>query len=152
VSALSGGFGFVELETAEDASAVIARLSGTELEGRRISIEVTKLSDAGDGARRGSGNRGGWRGAAGSNWWTCNAVSSGQEVSMNVLAFSSPASPQWRWRVVNYNRETVAESASTFTTIAAAVTAGHRHLSEMNLDDRFVAASPYRWAPYFRRR
>jgi hypothetical protein len=71
---------------------------------------------------------------------------------MNVLAFCSPASPQWRWRVVNYNGETVAESSGTFITIAAAVTAGHRHLSEMNLDDRFLAASPYRWTPYRRRR
>jgi hypothetical protein len=71
---------------------------------------------------------------------------------MNVLAFCSPASPQWRWRLVNYSGETVAESSNTFFTIAAAITAGRQHLSEMNLDDRFVPASPYRSTPYLRRR
>jgi hypothetical protein len=71
---------------------------------------------------------------------------------MNVVAFSSPASPQWRWRVVNYNGETVAESSSTFSTIAAAVSAGHQHLRAMNLDDRSVPASPYRSTTYLRRR
>jgi hypothetical protein len=71
---------------------------------------------------------------------------------MNVLAFSTPAFPQWRWRVVNYNGETVAESHDTFTTIAAAVSAGHQHLRAMNLDDSPVPASPYRSTTYLRRR
>jgi hypothetical protein len=70
---------------------------------------------------------------------------------MNVVAFSSPSSPEWRWRVVNYNGETVAESSMTFPTIAGAVSAGHQHLRTMNVDDRFVPTSPYRSTTYLRR-
>jgi hypothetical protein len=51
VSPISSGWGFVELESAEDANAAIVRSSGTELEERRISVRGTTLSDAGGGAR-----------------------------------------------------------------------------------------------------
>jgi hypothetical protein len=71
---------------------------------------------------------------------------------MNVLAFSSPASPAWRWRIVDYAGQTVVESSETFPTIAAAVSAGHQHLGAMNLEDRFIASSPYRSTTYLRRR
>jgi cold-inducible RNA-binding protein len=63
----SRGFGFVEMATAEDANAAVARLNGTELDGRRINVEVARPSAAGGGGRRGSGggSRGGWRGGRG---------------------------------------------------------------------------------------
>jgi hypothetical protein len=73
-------------------------------------------------------------------------VSYGQEAPVNVLAYSSPASPAWRWRIVDYAGETVAESSVTFTTIADAVTAGREHLSRMILD------APYRSTRYLRYR
>jgi hypothetical protein len=71
---------------------------------------------------------------------------------MNVLAFCSPASPDWRWRIVNDAGETLGESSGTFTSIAEAVTAGRQHLSQQKLDDRFVPASPYRSSTGLRRR
>jgi hypothetical protein len=66
--------------------------------------------------------------------------------AVNVLAYSTPGSPDWRWRIVDYAGETVAESSRTFTTIADAVTAGREHLSRMNPD------APYRSTRYLRRR
>jgi hypothetical protein len=55
---------------------------------------------------------------------------------MQVTAFSTPANPSWRWRIVNYAGETVAESHEGFPTIAAAVAQGTRHLIEMHVVDR----------------
>ena len=42
---------------------------------------------------------------------------------MQVVAFCTPARPEWRWRIVNYSGEMVEESYKTFLSIAAAVTA-----------------------------
>src|SRR5207249_913911 len=57
----SRGFGFVEMATAEEANDAVARLNGTELDGRRIKVEIAKPGGgAGGGQRRGSG--GGWGG------------------------------------------------------------------------------------------
>jgi cold-inducible RNA-binding protein len=62
----SRGFGFVEMATAEDASAAVARLGGTELDGRRIRVEIAKPSESRDGGpRQGGRSRGGWRGGRG---------------------------------------------------------------------------------------
>jgi RNA recognition motif-containing protein len=60
----SRGFGFVEMATAEEANDAVARLNGTELDGRRIKVEIAK---PGGGAGTGSGPRrtgggGGWGG------------------------------------------------------------------------------------------
>jgi hypothetical protein len=71
---------------------------------------------------------------------------------VNVLAFSSPISPAWRWRIVNYAGDTVEESSGTFSTISAAVAAGREHLSQMDYDDRSVPAWPYRSTTHLRRR
>jgi cold-inducible RNA-binding protein len=62
----SRGFGFVEMATAEEANDAVARLNGTELDGRRINVEIAKPgggaggAGGGGGQRRGSG--GGWGG------------------------------------------------------------------------------------------
>jgi RNA recognition motif-containing protein len=63
----SRGFGFVEMATAEDANTAVGRLNGTELDGRRINVEVARPSAAGGGGRRGGGGggRSGWRGGRG---------------------------------------------------------------------------------------
>jgi hypothetical protein len=47
---------------------------------------------------------------------------------MNVLAFSTPRHPDWRWRIIDYNGEMVEESYTAFPTIAAAVAGGYERL------------------------
>jgi hypothetical protein len=54
---------------------------------------------------------------------------------MQVLAFSSPSRPDWRWRIVNYSGEMVEESYETFASIATAVTDGTRRMNELNVED-----------------
>ena len=53
---------------------------------------------------------------------------------MQVTAFSTPASPEWRWRICDYAGEMVEESHGGFPTIAAAVATGMERLGQMNLD------------------
>ena len=54
---------------------------------------------------------------------------------MQVLAFSTPSRPGWRWRIVNYSGEMVEESFQTFPSIATAVSDGTRRVNEMSEDD-----------------
>jgi RNA recognition motif-containing protein len=63
----SRGFGFVEMATTEEANDAVAQLNGTELDGRRIKVEVAKpgggAGGTGGGPRRsGGGGGGGWGG------------------------------------------------------------------------------------------
>jgi len=63
----SRGFGFVEMATTEEANDAVVRLNGTELDGRRIKVEVAKpgggAGGGGGGPRRsGGGGGGGWGG------------------------------------------------------------------------------------------
>jgi hypothetical protein len=71
---------------------------------------------------------------------------------MNVLAFSSPNRPDWRWRIVNYAGEMVEESQTSFATIAIAVAEGKRRLLEMNSPDHSVPRSFYRSTTHLRSR
>jgi RNA recognition motif-containing protein len=60
----SRGFGFVEMATTEEANDAVARLKGTELDGRRIKVEIAKTGSGtggGGGGQRRSGP-GGWSG------------------------------------------------------------------------------------------
>lgn len=59
----SRGFGFVEMASAGEANAAIARLNGTDLDGRQIRVEMSS-SGAGKGGPppRRSGGGGGGRG------------------------------------------------------------------------------------------
>lgn len=43
----SRGFGFVEMGTAEEAKAAVVALNGTELDGRRIKVELARPSNFG---------------------------------------------------------------------------------------------------------
>jgi len=52
---------------------------------------------------------------------------------MNVLAFSSPRHPDWRWRIVDYGGVTIEESSLSYPTIAEAVAAGSAQL-QMRID------------------
>jgi hypothetical protein len=47
---------------------------------------------------------------------------------MNVIAVSIPGQPDWRWRIVDYQGETVEESHTSLPTIAAAVAEGNERL------------------------
>lgn len=60
-SGQSRGFGFVEMATAEEAQNAISQLNGRELDGRRITVEVSnpQASRSGGGGRPGGGRPGG---------------------------------------------------------------------------------------------
>ncbi|MBM3219953.1 MAG: hypothetical protein FJZ38_14975 [Candidatus Rokubacteria bacterium] len=62
---------------------------------------------------------------------------------MQVTAFSTPARPEWRWRIVNYAGEILEESREYFADIAAAVAKGKERMVAMNVVDRSTPA-PYR--------
>ena len=64
---------------------------------------------------------------------------------MHVAAFCSPLSPDWRWRIVSYDGEMVAESHQTFPTIVAAVASGTQRLIEMDVGARAELERTYRW-------
>ena len=53
----SRGFGFVEMGTAEEAQNAISQLNGRELDGRRITVEIS--NPQGSGGSRGGGGGGG---------------------------------------------------------------------------------------------
>jgi RNA recognition motif-containing protein len=61
-SGQSRGFGFVEMATAEEAQRAIAELNGKELDGRKLTVNVSNPRPAGGGGGpRGGGPRGGGR-------------------------------------------------------------------------------------------
>jgi hypothetical protein len=62
---------------------------------------------------------------------------------MQVVAFSTPSRPEWRWRIVNYAGEVIEESRTSFPTIERAVSAGGARLAELNVVDRSSRPTPY---------
>src|SRR5438034_31318 len=60
---------------------------------------------------------------------------------MQVVAFSTPMNPHWRWRIVNYAGEVVEESNETFPTIASAVAQGTKRLALTTLAASWPRAS-----------
>jgi cold-inducible RNA-binding protein len=60
----SRGFGFVEMSTSEEANDAVSRLNGTDLDGRRIKVEIAKPGGGagGGGGQRRPGGGGGWGG------------------------------------------------------------------------------------------
>jgi hypothetical protein len=61
---------------------------------------------------------------------------------MQVVAFSTPAHPEWRWRIMDYAGEIIEESRDGFATITAAVVAGTAHLVRLRLIDRSNSMPP----------
>jgi hypothetical protein len=55
----------------------------------------------------------------------------GGEVPMQVLAFSTPARPEWRWRIVDLSGDIVEESRDGYGSIATAVAAGAERADEL---------------------
>ena len=66
---------------------------------------------------------------------------------MQVTAFSTPAVPEWRWRIVNYAGDTVEESYETYATISEAVARGTQRLVHLNIIDTPVSSRSWRSAP-----
>ena len=65
-SGQSRGFGFVEMATAEEAQRAISELNGKDLDGRKITVNVSNPRTPGSGGVRGPGGpRGGGRGPGG---------------------------------------------------------------------------------------
>jgi RNA recognition motif-containing protein len=61
-SGQSRGFGFIEMATAEEAQRAISELNGKELDGRKITVNVSNPRAPGSGGGRGPGGpRGGGR-------------------------------------------------------------------------------------------
>ena len=58
----------------------------------------------------------------------------------------------WRWRIVNYAGETVAESRDRFPSISAAVAQGEKKLAAMNVVDRSEPVNWRRSTSHLRRR
>ena len=72
---------------------------------------------------------------------------------MQVAAFCTPVRPDWRWRIVNYAGEMVEESRESFSSIAAALSEGHRRLREIGSEDvSSRAPTYYRSTSYLRNR
>src|SRR5258706_13698 len=61
-SGQSRGFGFIEMATAEEAQRAISELNGKELDGRKITVNVSNPRAPGSGGGRGPG------GAPGRGW------------------------------------------------------------------------------------
>jgi hypothetical protein len=65
-----------------------------------------------------------------------------EAVGMQVAAFSTPKDRAWRWRIVNYAGDTIAESPDRFPSIGAALEQGARKLAAMNIID---SSQPMNW-------
>jgi RNA recognition motif-containing protein len=64
-SGQSRGFGFVEMATAEEAQRAISELNGKDLDGRKITVNVSNPRAPGAGGGRGPGGPRGGRGPGG---------------------------------------------------------------------------------------
>jgi hypothetical protein len=71
---------------------------------------------------------------------------------MQVLAFSTPLDPRWRWRIVNYAGELIEESRETFLTIASAIEDGSKRLRALDVVDQSIPATAYRTTRHLRAR
>ena len=72
--------------------------------------------------------------------------------TVQVTAFSTPAKPDWRWRIVNYAGEILEESREAFPTISAAVAKGTERLVEMNVVDHSLPSKHWRSTSHLRSR
>lgn len=60
-SGQSRGFGFVEMQTAEEGARAVQQLNGRELDGRTLRVEISQPKPAGGARGGGASRRGGWR-------------------------------------------------------------------------------------------
>ena len=71
---------------------------------------------------------------------------------MQVTAFSTPAQPNWRWRISNYGGEVVEESREVFRTISVALDAGRTRLGQMDATQEQPENRNWKGLPSFSRR
>jgi hypothetical protein len=71
-------------------------------------------------------------------------IATGKGKGMQVVAYSTPASAHWCWRIVNYAGEVIEESFEKFPTIAAALARGRVRLKQMDVVDHSTPRSRYR--------
>ena len=71
---------------------------------------------------------------------------------MQVVAFSTPSCPEWRWRLVNYAGDVVEESSQTFTSIARAITVGTLRMNDLAEDDTRRPTTYFRSTSHLRSR
>jgi hypothetical protein len=71
---------------------------------------------------------------------------------MQVTAFNTSKNDDWRWRIVNYAGDTIAESRERFPSISAAVAQGEKRLAAMNVVDRSEPMNWRRSTSHLRRR
>ncbi len=64
-SGQSRGFGFVEMSNDSEAVAAIEKLNGSDMEGRKLTVNEARPMEARDGGSRGGGGRGGFGGGRG---------------------------------------------------------------------------------------
>jgi len=69
---------------------------------------------------------------------------------MQVMAFSTPQDPLWRWRIVNYAGEVIEESRDRFPTIAGALEQGSKRLQTMDVVDHSTPYQPHRSTRHLR--
>jgi hypothetical protein len=62
---------------------------------------------------------------------------------MHVVAISSPAHPEWRFRIIDYTGVILEESRERFATLSAAVAAGAEWLVRASATDRVDAFGPH---------
>ena len=67
-----------------------------------------------------------------------------EEHTVNVIAFSTPRAPDWRWRIVDAGGAILEESLTTFESIAQAVVAGRERL-QLHLDRERPAPARVPW-------
>jgi hypothetical protein len=54
---------------------------------------------------------------------------------MQVMAFSTPSRPEWRWRIVTNDGEIVEESRQQYPSIGDATARGQERLRELDVKD-----------------
>ncbi len=64
----SKGFGFIEMESEEDAAKAVEQIDGKELEGRQIKVNIARPKENRPGGGGGGGRGGGGRGGGGGRW------------------------------------------------------------------------------------
>lgn len=67
-SGRSRGFGFVEMNDAEEAQKAIGGLNGKELDGRALTVNEARPQGNRGGGGGGRGGRGGYGGGGGREW------------------------------------------------------------------------------------
>ena len=71
---------------------------------------------------------------------------------MQVTAFNTSRDAPWRWRIVNYAGDTIAESSDRFASISAALAQGTHALAAMNIVDDSKPTNWRRSTSYLRGR